>query len=132
MEFHTKDIATSGKKVKLQIWDFGGEERFRSLLPGYCDGARGAIFLFDVTNPPTLHHYEEWVSVMKTRAPGIPVLAAGTKVDLVETRKVSREEAEKYTVARGAAGYLEVSAKTGVNVVRAFELVTMTMLSKFK
>ncbi len=129
-DFHTHRIVLGATRVMLQIWDFGGEERFRSLLPGYCDGARGAIFLFDVTNPPTLYHYDEWIGVMKARAPGIPVLAAGTKVDLVEARKITREEAEKYTVERGAAGYLEVSAKTGQNVERAFELVTMAMLSK--
>ncbi len=131
-DFYTKRIVLGETRVMIQIWDFGGEERFRSLLPGYCNGAAGAIFLFDVTNPPTLYHYEEWVDVMKKHAKGIPVLAVGTKIDLTEARKVTREEAEEYTRARGASGYLEVSAKTGINVVRAFELVTMTMLSKMK
>ncbi len=131
-DFHTHRIVLGATRVMLQIWDFGGEERFRSLLPGYSDGARGAVFLFDVTNPPTLYHYDEWIGVIKNRAPGIPVLVAGSKVDLVESRKVSREEAENYTLKRGAAGYLEVSAKTGHNVTRAFELVTMAMLAKTK
>ncbi len=129
-DFHTHRIVLGATRIMLQIWDFGGEARFRTLLPGYCEGARGAIFLFDVTNPPTLYHYDEWLGVIRTRAPGIPVLAIGSKADLVEARKVVRKEAEVYTQHRGAAGYLEVSAKTGSNVERAFELVTMAMLSK--
>ena len=37
------EIYINGKKVKLQIWDFGGEERFRFLLPTYVRGANGAL-----------------------------------------------------------------------------------------
>ncbi len=129
-DFYTKRVVIGQTAVLLQIWDFGGEERYRVLLPGYCNGAKGAIFLFDVTSPPTLYHYDEWLTVMNTCAKGIPVLAAGTKVDLVDARKVSTEEAENYTRARGAAGYLEVSAKTGFSVDRAFELITMNMLAR--
>ncbi len=131
-DFYAKIIVIGNTRVLLQIWDFGGEERFRALLPGYCDGAMGAIFLFDLTWANTLFHYDEWLAVMDTRAKGIPVLAVGTKVDLAETRSVAREEAEKYTTEHGAVGYLEVSAKTGFNVEQAFEMVTNTMLARVK
>ena len=33
--------------IKAQIWDFGGEKRFRFLLPKFCFGARGAMLCFD-------------------------------------------------------------------------------------
>ncbi len=129
-DFYTKRVVMGKTAVLLQIWDFGGEERFRALLPGYCNGAMGTIFLFDLTRPDTLYHYDEWLAVMNIHARGIPVLVAGTKADLVEKRKVTREEAEGFVHARGAAGYLEVSAKTGDNVERAFELITMNMLAR--
>ena len=32
VDFHVKTIVLHGKKIKLQIWDVGGEERFRFLL----------------------------------------------------------------------------------------------------
>ncbi len=129
-DFYTKRVVMGATSVLLQIWDFGGEERFRALLPGYCNGAMGAIFLFDLTRPDTLYHLDEWLEVVNTRARGIPILAAGTKADLAEKRAVSREAAEDYTRARGAVHYLEVSAKTGLNVERAFELIAMNMLAR--
>ncbi|MHA1487682.1 MAG: roadblock/LC7 domain-containing protein, partial [Promethearchaeota archaeon] len=50
VDFEVKSISVDGQKVKLQIWDFGGEERFRFLLRTYVRGARGALFLYDITN----------------------------------------------------------------------------------
>ena len=36
VDFFSKKIKMDGKRVKLQIWDFGGEEDFRFLLPAYA------------------------------------------------------------------------------------------------
>lgn len=33
VDFHVKTIEVQGKRIKLQIWDVGGEERFRFSLP---------------------------------------------------------------------------------------------------
>jgi len=35
VEFFLKEIDLDGNKVLLQIWDFGGQERFRFLLKNY-------------------------------------------------------------------------------------------------
>ncbi|MHA1618172.1 MAG: ADP-ribosylation factor-like protein, partial [Promethearchaeota archaeon] len=35
VEFYVKTVAYGGKQIKLQIWDLGGESRFRFLLPTY-------------------------------------------------------------------------------------------------
>ncbi|MHA2330250.1 MAG: Rab family GTPase, partial [Candidatus Hodarchaeales archaeon] len=40
--------------IKLQVWDFGGEKRFRFILPSYCHGAHGVIFTFDLTRSSSL------------------------------------------------------------------------------
>jgi small GTP-binding protein len=42
------DVNGSDAPVKLQVWDFGGEKRFRFILPSYCQGAHGVIFAFDL------------------------------------------------------------------------------------
>ncbi len=131
-DFYAKIVVLGNTRVFLQIWDFGGEERFRVLLPGYCNGAMGAIFLFDLTRAGTLYHYNEWLDVINAHTRNIPVLAIGTKADLVKSRSISREDAEKYVLERGAATYLEVSAKTGENVERTFELITTHMLGRVK
>src|SRR5271157_1218363 len=42
VDFHIKTMKIDDKTVKLQIWDMGGEDRFRFLLSTYCLGAQGA------------------------------------------------------------------------------------------
>ncbi|MHA1764589.1 MAG: Rab family GTPase, partial [Promethearchaeota archaeon] len=65
VDFQIKTLTIENKKVKLQIWDFGGEERFRFLLPTYLRGANGGIFLYDITNEASLLHIDDWLDVIK-------------------------------------------------------------------
>ncbi len=133
VEFHVKDIQITGTKIKLQIWDFGGEERFRFLLPSYCKGANGGIFLFDVTNPETLYHLDAWLEVLRgATGPNIPILMVGTKADLAETRIVDAAEAKSVAKKHNLTGYAEVSAKTGTNVESAFETIARIMVKRIK
>ncbi|MFX1464340.1 MAG: ADP-ribosylation factor-like protein [Promethearchaeota archaeon] len=32
VDFYSKSAEVNGKKIRLQIWDFGGEERFRLVM----------------------------------------------------------------------------------------------------
>ena len=50
VDFYSKTINFKGKKVKLQLWDFDGEGRFRFLLHQYCKDANAAFFLYEITN----------------------------------------------------------------------------------
>ncbi len=127
-DFYTQHLDVGERHVILQVWDFGGEDRFRLLLRAYSAGARGAIFVYDVTSPASLYHYNAWIEEVYAQAPGIPILAVGTKIDLTEMRRVSYAEGVQYTRTRGAVGCLEVSAKTGVNVDLVFEQAAMAML----
>ena len=58
-----KAIEVEGNRIIFQIWDFGGEERFRFLLPSYSRGALGAIFMFDITKRPSLENLNDWLEV---------------------------------------------------------------------
>lgn len=130
VEFYVKFVQYGERRVKLQIWDIGGEERFRFMLPEYCKGANGGIFLYDTTAPATLQHLPDWWRVIVTNAPNIPVLMVGAKVDLVEKRKVTREEAMQVAKTLRMAGFVEASAKSGYNVEAAFETITKIMIRK--
>ncbi|MHA1731739.1 MAG: Rab family GTPase [Promethearchaeota archaeon] len=128
VDFHTKDVVVDGKRVKLQIWDFGGEERFRFLLPSYCRGASGALFLYSITSYASLSHLPDWMNIINQEAGRIPVLLVGSKLDLAEYRKVPPEEAVEFARQGGLMGYVEVSAKDGTNVEETFEAITRLMI----
>jgi len=133
VDFEVKSLSVDEQKVKLQIWDFGGEERFRFLLPTYVRGARGGLFLYDITNYSSIAHIDDWLSVIKKeiRADDLfPIIVVGGKVDLVENREVSSADGIKIARSRNVDGFIETSSKTGENVEKTFEALTRLMLKK--
>ncbi len=132
VDFYSKTTNHNGKKVKLQIWDFGGEERFRFLLHQYCKGANAAFFLYDITNRLSLDHLPDWTQIIREHAGDIPIMLIGSKVDLEEYRAVPREEgilaAKKYNLST----FIELSSKTGANVEKSFDDITTTLFERYK
>ncbi len=119
---------TGGRRGPLHLWDFGGQDRFRFMLPSYVLGAKGALLLFDTTRVATLESLEEWVGICRTHDKNLPILLCGTKVDRLEDRSVSSEIAKSYLDSLKLFDYLEVSAKTGQNVQKVFETLASKMI----
>jgi small GTP-binding protein len=133
VEFEVKSLVVNNQKVKLQIWDFGGEERFRFLLPTYVRGARGGIFMYDITNYSSIAHIDDWLTVIKKEIRKenlFPIIVVGNKTDLAESREVPTSEGIKIAKSRGVDGFIECSTKTGENVEEAFEALTSLMLGE--
>jgi len=129
VDFHVKTIELHGKIIKLQIWDVGGEERFRFLLPTYCLGANAAIILYNITRPQTLDNINEWASIVRQKGGPIPITLVGGNIDLAETqRKVPREYGIQIAERNNIACFGEISSKTGQNVNRTFEVLVELML----
>ena len=130
VDFYSKTTNFRGKKIKLQIWDFGGEERYRFLLSQYCKGANAAFFLYDITNPLTLDHLPDWVQIIREHAGDVPIILVGTNLHLEEFRAVTMDEgiskAKKYNLSL----FIEVSPKTGQNVERLFETMTELLFER--
>ncbi len=133
VDFEVKSLEIDEKKVKLQIWDFGGEERFRFLLPTYVKGASGGLFMYDVTNYSSLAHVDDWLTIIKKETDSLfSIVAAGGKGDLVEDREVSAEEGINISKSRDIDAFIECSSKTGENVEETFQTLTRLMLQRTK
>ena len=131
VDFKIKAFTVDGHKVVLQILNFVGKERFRFFLPTFVRGARGGLFVYDITNYSSIAHIDDWLNVIRKeiRAEDIfPIIVVGCKAHLVENREVSSAEGIMIAKSRGANGFIEVSAKTGENVEKTFEALTKLML----
>ena len=82
-DFSVKDVTLdTGEAVRMQLWDFAGEERFRFLLGDYCKGASGALLCYDVTDYETFSAVPEWLKIIRENAGMIPIILVGNKYDL--------------------------------------------------
>ncbi len=129
VQFRSHKLSINEKQVDLQICDFGGMECFRHILPGYCRGAHGAIFLYDITSPASLNHLGNWLSVLRSKGGKFPIIVGGTKADLSDSRRVSIEEANALVTMSHIPKVIEVSAKTGQNIKVLFENICVQMMN---
>ena len=130
VDFKLKNIEVKGKKVKLQVWDTAGEERFRTITTSYYKGAQAIIVVFDITDRDSFEHVKNWMAdVDKFAKEGVLRILVGNKCDLEHQRSVSKENgkdlADKYGIQ-----FMEVSAKETINIDLLFENAAKTFLSR--
>ncbi len=125
----TKHLTRDGDTINLQIWDLGGQERFRIVLPPFFQGAHGVLFIYDTTSSMSLYHIEDWINVLQSRGGNIPIVAGGTKIDLPDVRSVTKEEAVNVLGKFGITEVIEVSSKTGTNVDALFDAICTMMIN---
>lgn len=127
-----KVIILGDEAVRLQIWDFGGEVRFRDFLPNYARGATGGIFMYDISNKSSLDNIEEWISIFKkglaAEEKNIPILLVGGKLDLENERAVSNKDVKQLKKSYKFHDSIECSSKTGENVENLFQTITFAMM----
>ena len=62
MDIRTREAVINNKKVKVQVWDTGGQQRYRPILASCYRGALGVIIVFDVTNKISFHNIKQWMA----------------------------------------------------------------------
>ena len=127
-----KFIETETMRITLQIWDFAGEERFRSLLPIYAQGSSAAIFMCDISNRDSITNIDKWLLTFKEGLNNpnskFPLIIVGGKLDLEEKRSLSNKDIESIITVRKEFDYLECSSKTGENVDLIFQTIVDKIL----
>lgn len=130
-----KNIELYNKLIKLQIWDFGGEERFHFLLKSYAYGSFGGIFMFDLTNAHSLNEIYDWISIfrgsLESNFKEAPILLVGGKSDLENQRIFTSDDIKSYLNSLKLFNYIECSSKTGENVNFIFETLVSKIIETF-
>ncbi len=130
VEFFLKETVINDQNCTLQLWDFGGQGRFRFLLKSYVMGAKGALLMFDLTRPMTLESLDEWVEICRENDPNLPILFVGTKLDLQEDISVDDDYAKSFLDRFNLFDFIKISSKTGKNVQNTFNLITQRVLER--
>jgi len=125
-----KKLVLDGKEISVAIWDLGGEHRFRFLAPMFLKGAKGIIYVFDLTREETFLEIEEWRKISEGVVGNVPSILVGNKADLEELKIVPYSLAREYAHSKGMLEYFEVSVAKGINVNEAFIFLLKNIIER--
>jgi small GTP-binding protein len=118
-------------EIRLQIWDFAGERRFRIFLPNYSRGAAGCLLCYDITRRTSFDSLDEWYNIVNNNADDPVFILVGEKLDLADIRRsVQHEHAEVFKDKYNLDYLFETSSKSGENNKKIFETLTRSILEK--
>jgi len=130
IDFKIKTIELRGKKIKLQIWDTAGQERFHTITTSYYRGAMGIMLVYDITNSKSFDNIAKWLRNIQEHAnEDVEKMILGNKCDMEDKRVIPKERGEAIARENGIR-FLETSAKTNVNIDRAFIELSESILDK--
>ncbi|KAM9752122.1 ras-related protein Rab-7L1-like [Menidia menidia] len=121
------------EKVRLQLWDIAGQERFISMTRIYYRGALGCVVMFDVTNSSSFLNCLHWKRDLDSKAmlpsgEPVPCILLANKCDL-PGRVVSAESVDGFSRAHGFITWMETSVKENRNVQEAMRRLVQEILS---
>lgn len=66
VDFYSRIENIDNEKVKFQIWDTSGQERFRSITDSYYRGCQVAIIVCSSISQKSLENIKHWINSFKT------------------------------------------------------------------
>ena len=117
----------NNRKIRIQIWDTAGEDRFRSITRNYYKGAHGIVLIYDVTDQQSFQHIKDWVDKIKEESKeGVIIYLVGNKIDLIDKRIITNADGKKLS-EEIKIKYYETSAKDSIGVNEVFENLVKDM-----
>ncbi len=127
LDLQSSDIIVSKNKIRVQLWDTVGQEKFRSITQSLISKMQGIVIMFDLTNKETYDNIKTWIELIQEQSKKLPIIIIGNKCDLEEERQVTYEEgkelAKKYNI-----DFMEISNKKDINVQEAGNLIINKIL----
>ncbi len=119
---------TDDTDLVIQLWDVGGQERFKTLTRQFYRHALAAIVVYDVSNLESLNDTHEWKrEIEESLKRPSPALLVGNKADLLQNGSCATvSETMRFCEAHDFCSALQVSARDGTNIDRCMdEVVSM-------
>ena len=127
-----KSVEYNGEKIKLELWDSPGQEKYKSITENFYKGSQLIVLVYTVDDKNTFENIQNWVNDVKNNTTENPrFLLVGNKCDLKEGRQVTKEEAEEYAKKYNME-FIEVSAKEGTNIDDMFNSSLLKILEDMK
>lgn len=129
LDFKIKTIKIDNKYIKLQIWDTGGQERFKPITRSYYRGSHGIIIVFDITNRNSFDNIRNWIYEINNHSENTCNILVGNKIDLNDKREITYKEAKEFADMYDLK-YIEVSASNNINIDNIFDFLSKELIEQ--
>jgi GTP-binding nuclear protein Ran len=117
VEVHPLEFNTTRGKIRFNVWDTAGQEKFGGLRDGYYIQGQCGILMFDVTARVTYKNVPNWHRDLVRVCENIPIVLTGNKVD-IKDRKVKAKSIVFHR--KKNLQYYDISAKSNYNFEKPF------------
>lgn len=130
VQISVKELTFRNAIVSLNVFDIGGQARFKDLRKNFYKGTEGALLVFDLTREKTFYELEDWITELNgVIGKEVPFLLIGNKSDLIKKNRKFKPDTAKSFTKMYKTPYVEASAKTGEGVRLAFRELIVNIVS---
>jgi len=114
IEYHTYIISINDYKIRMQLWDTAGQEKYNSIISNYYKGTDVAIFVYSIDKQETFENIQMWFKHLKENNEDSLNILIGNKLDMEKegARVVSYEKAENFARENNFFLIREISCKS--------------------
>ena len=114
IEYHTYIISINDYKIRMQLWDTAGQEKYNSIISNYYKGTDVAIFIYSIDKQETFENIQMWFKHLKENNEDSLNILIGNKLDMEKegARVVSYENAENFARDNNFFLIREISCKS--------------------
>jgi len=127
VNFMERTIKLKNTTVTLSVWDLGGQDEYKELMPLVCNDAKVILYVFDLTRKKTLSKIKGWFrNAKKYNKYAIPFLI-GSKFDLFNKKDMQfkqeiTDQAKKFARLMKAP-LIYCSASRSINIKKIFQII---------
>mmetsp|Transcript_22070 Transcript_22070/g.24664 ORF Transcript_22070/g.24664 Transcript_22070/m.24664 type:complete len:721 (-) Transcript_22070:80-2242(-) len=131
-EYKDRHCIEYGRRIKLRVHDIWYNESYMRPFYGQSPFRANdiALILYDTTNEQSFENVKDWLEEIARYAPlDCTKVLVGTKVDLVEERKVPWRKVQALCTQEGLNA-VETTVKWNINIIEAFRMAIRSHLSQ--
>jgi small GTP-binding protein len=119
--YSQKKIERHGKKIRLDLWDTAGQEKYRAIGRHFYKDSYIVCLVYDITNKESFERIKTvWYPELKEHGEKTKILAlVGNKIDKYLDEQVNEDDVKKYSEEINAINK-RTSAMEGTNIEDLF------------
>ena len=129
--YSQKKIVRHGKKIRLDLWDTAGQEKYRAIGRHFYKESYIVCLVYDITNHDSFEKLKSvWYPDLKEFGEKLRIVAVvGNKIDKYLDEEVKEEEAKSFSEEIGAINK-RTSAMEGTNIEDLFNILVDKYLTE--